>query len=267
VRCNERVKFGPLLRRARALGCERLATGHYARLDRTAGGVALRRAADAAKDQSYFLFALETDLLGRLEFPLGDTTKAEVRAAARAAGLPVADKPESMEICFVPDGDAAAFVAARIPTRPGEVVTEDGAVVGTHQGVHAFTVGQRRGVPGGGGRTVLRLDAARGRVVVGAEERVFSLRTHVEDVRWLHRPDGDELRASVQVRHRHVPAPARVRLRDSAADVVFDRPVRAIAPGQAAVFYQGDRVLGGGWIGAVGSNREVDAASNASEIT
>ena len=248
VRCNERVKFGPLLRRARALGCETLATGHYARLRRSPAGVSLHRAADAAKDQSYFLFALQDVLLEALDFPLGEMTKSEVRAVARAAGLPVADKPESMEICFIPDGDHAAFVQARIPALPGDVVTEEGRIVGRHPGVHAFTVGQKKGVPGGGGRTVLRLEVANSRVVVGPEAEVFSDRACIGDVRWIGARPERELRAFVQVRHRHAAAAAAVNPRDRGAEVRFDSPVRAVTPGQAAVFYEGDRVLGGGWI-------------------
>jgi tRNA-uridine 2-sulfurtransferase len=245
VRCNERIKFGPLLRHARALGCDVLATGHYARVRRTGSGPTLHRAADRAKDQSYFLFALGEAVLERVDFPLGAMTKADVRAAARAQGLPVADKPESMEICFVPDGDHAAFVRARAPGAAGHIVTEDGRAIGRHAGLHLFTVGQKRGT---GGRTVLRLEPEAARVVVGPEHAVFSDRARVGDLRWIGaRPDG-EPRALIQVRHRHEPAPARLRLDGATAEVRFDAPVRALAPGQAAVFYEGDRVLGGGWI-------------------
>ena len=170
-----------------------------------------------------------------------------MRQAARAAELPVADKPESMEICFVPDGDHAAFVAARAAVPPGDVVTREGKRLGGHAGLHRFTVGQKKGVPGGAG-TVLRLEAGTGTVVVGPEDAAWSDRARVGQVRWIGPPPAGPLRALVQVRHRHPPALAAVRPDGADADVRFASRVRAISPGQAAVFYDGDRVLGGGWI-------------------
>jgi tRNA-specific 2-thiouridylase len=244
VRCNQYIKFTPLLRRARALGAERLATGHYARLD----GGQLRRGVDAAKDQSYFLFAMPDEARAVVEFPLGGMTKDEVRGHARRLGLPNFDKPESQEICFVPDGNYAAFVAKHAPAAPGEIVDESGAVLGKHDGIHHFTVGQRRGirVPGLNARYVVKVDAETRRVTVGDAEALSRETVIVDDVRWLAAPTA---RAAVQIRYRHAPAPATLtRLDDQRVEVRFDMPERAPAPGQAAVFYDGDLVVGGGWL-------------------
>jgi tRNA-specific 2-thiouridylase len=248
VRCNEHVKFGPLLRRARALGATRLATGHYARIE----GGRLRRAVDEKKDQSYFLFAMPG--LEGVMFPLGGMTKDEVRARARALGLPNAEKEDSQEICFVPDGDYAGFVEGRVAAEPGEIVDGEGRVLGRHDGVHRFTVGQRRGLGGAWGegepRYVVSIDALTRRVRIGARAETMRRRVAVGDVRWLGPAPGGELRARVQVRHRHAAAPATVRpTADGGAEVLFDADERAVAPGQAAVFYDdGDVVIGGGWI-------------------
>ena len=247
VRCNEQVKFGPLLRRARALGARKLATGHYARLE----DGRLRRAVDDAKDQSYFLFAMPEGDRGDVLFPLGAMTKDEVRRHATRLGLPVAAKPESQEICFVPDGDHAAFVARRVAPTPGDIVDEDGAVLAMHEGVHNFTVGQRRGLGVGGGapRYVISVDALTRKVTVGPRAALARTALEVDDVRWpTGRPSGP-FAAAVQVRHRHRAHGARVVPRDGGATVLFDTPLESgAAPGQAAVFYDGDVVLGGGWI-------------------
>ncbi|HJZ89215.1 MAG TPA: tRNA 2-thiouridine(34) synthase MnmA [Polyangia bacterium] len=250
VRCNERVKFAPLLRRARALGASALATGHYARIQ----GGRLLRARDRAKDQSYFLFALDQAALGFVRFPLGELEKAEVRARARAFGLPNADKPDSQEICFVPDGDHARVVGARARVEGGPIVDRDGRVLGHHDGVHRFTIGQRRGLALGTGQPlyVIGLDAGRRQVVVGSREDLLARRIEVADVRWTGggRPERP-LRAQVQIRYRHTPQPATiVPAGIGRVWVELDVPERAVAPGQACVFYQGEVVLGGGWIAA-----------------
>jgi tRNA-specific 2-thiouridylase len=256
VRCNEKLKFGPLLALAEALGATALATGHYARLLPGAkdGEPALARAVDAQKDQSYFLFGLRPAWLGRVRFPLGDLTKAEVRAHARRLGVPNADKAESQEICFIPDGDHKAFVEARGGAgQAGAVVdVETGGVVGEHGGTHRFTIGQRRGVPGGAAdrRFVLRIDAATGTVHVGPRDRLGRDTVRVADVRWLRGAPADRLRCSVQIRHHARPAPAWVELgADGSVDVLLDEPAYGVAPGQAAVFYDdAEAVIGGGWI-------------------
>lgn len=235
ILCNRDLKFGRLFDFAAAIGAETVATGHYARLE----GGALRRGLDADKDQSYVLFDL--DRLDAIEFPLGGLRKDEVRAIAREEGLPVSEKRESQDVCFVPDGDMGAFLAARTAMRAGDIVTEGGEVVGRHDGAARFTVGQRRGLGVALGRPVyvVRVDTESNTVVVG--EDPASRGCVLRDARWLVEPRS---RADVQVRYRHRPAPATI---DGDA-VRFDAPVRAVTPGQAAVFYDGDRVLGGGWI-------------------
>jgi tRNA (5-methylaminomethyl-2-thiouridylate)-methyltransferase len=256
VRCNEKLKFGPLLAFADAVGATALATGHYARLAAADdGGVVLGRARDRGKDQSYFLFGVRPDLLSRVWFPLGDMSKDDVRALARRAGLPNADKPDSQQICFIPDGDHVAFVSARGGAgAPGAIVDDaTGATIGRHAGTHAFTIGQRRGVPGGAGapRFVLRIDAATGQVRVGPRDRLGRDRLRVGDVRWLDpRAAGGAVRCAVQIRHHAVAAPAWIEPeQDGGALVRLDEPVFGVAPGQAAVFYDNDeRVIGGGWI-------------------
>lgn len=257
VRCNEHVKLGPLLRHARALGAEALATGHYARIERDDGGrPTLHRGTSAAKDQAYFLFALPPSALPHLRFPLGALPKDEVRARARALGLPNAAKAESQEICFVPDGDHAAFVAREAvrrgaPVRPGVVVDEGGRVLGEHDGVHRFTIGQRRGVgisEAAGRRYVTAIDAAGAQVTLSEAQALLRDRILVDDVRWLC--DATPARVSVQLRHRHAAVAASLTpVSERCVEVAFDAPERAVAAGQAAVFFEGDRVMGGGWVG------------------
>jgi tRNA-uridine 2-sulfurtransferase len=254
--CNTSVKFGPLLEAAAGLGASALATGHYVRLERSADGLMrLRRGRDAGKDQSYFLFTLSQDVLARTMFPLGDWTKDEVRAYARRRGLATADKADSMEVCFVEGHTVGDFVASRRPaaTRPGPITDGAGRPLGTHGGVHRFTIGQRRGLPvvgDGRPRYVLALDASTGTVVVGTDEELLRDRLEARDVSWLPgvAPEGP-VPVSVQIRHRGAPEEATVTVAPGGrATVQFARPVRAIAPGQAAVFYAGDELLGGGWI-------------------
>jgi tRNA-specific 2-thiouridylase len=261
VVCNQRFKFGRLMARARALGADVVATGHYARVahDEDAGELQLLRARDPAKDQTYFLFDLGQEQLARIRFPLGELTKREVRERARALGLATAEKPESQEICFVPGGDYASVVEALRPGQapgPGDVVDGDGRVLGRHAGVHRYTVGQRRalGVAGPERLYVRALDAAHNRVVVGPESALAAAGARLEGVRWTGAAPSGARRALVRVRYRHPGADATIEpTGDGGARVLFDAPVAAVAPGQAAVFYEGERVLGGGWIaGAIG---------------
>ena len=250
ARCNERVKFADMLDAARDLGAAALATGHYARRVDGPGGPELHRAADSRRDQSYFLFAAPRARLAFLRFPLGGMTKEETRAAAARFDLPVSAKPDSQDLCFVPDGGHARLIARLRPggLEPGPVELEDGRRVGTHGGIANFTVGQRRGL-GVAWREplyVLRLEPERRAVVVGPRSALGAREIVVSGVNWL---DAPPRRASVRVRSSHPGAPAAVEpLPGGRAAVRFDSPVRAVAPGQAAVFYAGTRVLGGGWI-------------------
>lgn len=251
VACNRDVKFNFLLKRARSLGAK-LATGHYAQIQEEGGRFALRRGLDAAKDQSYFLFTLGQEELRDLIFPVGGMTKAEVRAVAERHALPTSAKPESMEICFVPDGDYAKFVEKVAGPQPGgSVVDGAGRVLGTHDGVHRFTVGQRKGlgvnslVP----LYVQRIDADERQVVVGPAESVSREQFKVLAPKWVSAAPPPEEEIQVRIRHRHAGSPARVSMRqDGHADVQLTEPARAVTPGQAAVFYRGEQVLGGGWI-------------------
>jgi tRNA-specific 2-thiouridylase len=254
ARCNTEVKFASLLERARSLGAERVATGHYARRDEAGGRLRLLKGRDPGKDQSYFLFGLTQEQLGAALFPVGLLEKAEVRRLARERGLPVADKAESQEICFVPDGDYAAFVEreAGAEDRSGPVLDAGGRELGRHGGVHRFTVGQRRGIGVTSARPlyVLAVRPASRAVVVGEDEDLLADRLVACDVGWLSVPEPPgEIRARVRIRYRHAEAEARVRpLPGRRAEVLFDAPQRAITPGQAAVFYDGEACLGGGWI-------------------
>jgi tRNA-specific 2-thiouridylase len=259
--CNTDVKFEPLLRMARQIGAERLATGHYARIRKNeqSGRWELLRARDESKDQSYFLWGLSQDQLSSSEFPLGELTKEEVRALARRTNLPVAEKPESMELCFVPAGNYVQFIQAyskdvgiSLSQAEGEIVTEDGAVVGHHDGIHNFTIGQRKGLGFSAGKPlyVLSIDPENNRVVVGDDDSLRTTSFEVNDVNWvsIEQPSGP-IRVTVKIRHKHEPAGATVQPVDAnTARIKFDAPQRAITPGQGAVFYDGDRVLGGAWI-------------------
>ena len=260
--CNNHVKFEQLLTTARQIGAERVATGHYARVrwNADSGRYELLRATDDSKDQSYFLFGLTQEQLSRSRFPLGELTKSEVREIARRTQLPVAEKPESQEICFVPTGNYVRFIGSylreqgeELPAESGEIVTTDGTVIGRHEGLHRYTVGQRRGLGFATGRPVyvLGLDRAANRVIVGENDELFSSLCEVRDVNWISvTSPAEPVRAHVKVRHRHEAAAATVEpLGTAAARIRFDEPQRAITPGQGAVFYSGELVLGGGWIG------------------
>jgi tRNA-specific 2-thiouridylase len=253
--CNSDLKFSTLLDRARSFGAEQVATGHYARAARAANGrYLLTRSADVEKDQSYFLFSLTQDQLQRALFPVGQLRKAEVRAQARRLGLRVADKPDSQEICFVPDGDYASFVARKQPgvARGGAVVDERGHRVGGHNGVHRFTVGQRKGlgISAPAPLYVLSIDAESATVTVGPKSALEQTTLTASGVNWIS-VDAPEswLSVTAQIRHRHRAASGRVRaLSNRRAELIFDDPQLAITPGQAVVFYQDDVVVGGGWI-------------------
>jgi len=259
--CNTDVKFEPLLRMARQIGAERLATGHYARICKNddTGRWELLRACDDSKDQSYFLWGLSQDQISRSEFPLGELTKEEVRALARRANLPVAEKPESMELCFVPNGNYVQFIQAYSNERgislqngAGEIVDENGDVIGRHDGVHNFTIGQRKGLGFAAGKPlyVLSIDPETNRVIVGKDDVLRKTTCEVEGLNWISvAPPDAPFRAYVKIRHKHQPAPATIEPLDaSRARITFESPQRAITPGQAAVFYDGDRVLSGAWI-------------------
>ncbi|MCC7049381.1 MAG: tRNA 2-thiouridine(34) synthase MnmA [Alphaproteobacteria bacterium] len=261
VRCNQTVKFRDLLATARELGAEALATGHYVR--RVAGerGPELHRAADPARDQSYFLFATTRAELDFLRFPLGGMRKDETRALARRFALDLAEKPDSQDICFVPDGNYQRVIERLRPgaVQPGDIVHVDGAVLGRHAGVAHFTVGQRRGLaldgkPRDQGEPlfVVAIDAAQRRVVVGPRAALARARVVVGEVNWLADPPaaGTALRASVKLRSTSAPQPASIAAAADGmgAEVTLDHPAEAAAPGQACVFYAGERVLGGGWI-------------------
>lgn len=257
VTCNSKFKFEYLLARARALGAEEVASGHYARidLDPETGARRLRRAADLDKDQSYFLFELRQEQLAGVRFPLGEMSKTEVREQARRLGLATADKRESQEICFIPDGDTAAAVERLRPQAlpgEGEIVDAAGRVVGRHAGIHRFTVGQRRGlgVAAAEPMYVTGLDAPRNQVRIGPLAALQAGGARLERVNWIAgSPPAAPVRASVRIRHRHPGAEGWVTPgADAQAVVRFDAPVIAVSPGQAAVFDAGDVVLGGGWI-------------------
>jgi tRNA-uridine 2-sulfurtransferase len=253
--CNSDLKFSTLLDRAEGLGAGRVATGHYARVDRARDDRwRLRRSADPDKDQSYFLFSLTQAQLARAVFPVGGLTKREVREVARRLGLAVAEKPDSQEICFVPDGDYAAFVERRDASlaRDGAIIDQQGRRIGSHGGVHRFTVGQRKGlgVAAGTPLYVLHIDAGSQNVTVGPRTALDRASLTASEVNWISiDAPATWVEVSAQIRHRHRPAPGRVRaLDDGRAELHFDQPQPAITPGQAVVFYDGDVVVGGGWI-------------------
>ncbi len=259
--CNNHLKFDQLLSVAEQIGADALATGHYARtqFDESLGRWLLKRPADRSKDQTYFLFGLTQDQLSRTLFPLGEMQKSEVRELAREHGLALADKQESQEICFVPGGDYKRFLDAylaergdTLPDTGGELVTSDGQVIGEHSGIHNFTVGQRKGlgVATGSPLYVLQIKGETQEVVVGRQEELYSRSLRAHRVNFIAVPDLREpMRVTVKIRHRHEPAAALIeRSGEDELLVTFDDAQRAITPGQAAVFYDGDMVVGGGWI-------------------
>ena len=259
--CNNHLKFDQLLTVARQIGADAVATGHYARVefDDLLGRWLLKRPHDRAKDQTYFLFGLTQEQLSRTLFPLGEMTKPQVRELARQYGLALAEKPDSQEICFVPGGDYKNFLDAylaergdALPDTTGELVTTNGEVIGEHAGIHNFTVGQRKGlgVATGSPLYVIQIKGNSRQVVVGNQDELYSRTLRARHVNFISVEDIDgPMRISVKIRHRHEPASAIVE-KSSAGEVLvtFDQPQRAVTPGQAAVFYDGDIVVGGGWI-------------------
>ena len=262
VACNSRLKFASLDKLASSLGCEKVATGHYARVEfnEATNRYRLLRGRDPNKDQSYFLWELTQDQLSRALFPLGELSKSDARQAARDSHLAVAEKKESQEICFVPDGDYAGFIDRYLAAEQradrlhgeGEIVTSDGTVIGTHGGIHRYTIGQRRGIGIANSRPlyVLGVETEKNRVVVGHDDELLSTDFTAAGVNWIAFDNpGDPVRAEVRVRYRHTAAPATITPQPNRRAIVkFDEPQRAITPGQATVFYRGDEVVGGGWI-------------------
>jgi tRNA-specific 2-thiouridylase len=260
--CNNFIKFDQFLEMARQVGAERIATGHYARIefDSAGGRYLLRQGVDESRDQSYFLFGLTQPQLERSSFPLGELRKSEVRALAQELGIASAQKPESHEICFVPNGDYARFVESYLQQRgaggeqpAGEIVTTGGEVLGQHSGIHHYTIGQRRGlgVAVGSPMYVVEIQPADRRVVVGPREELLRKRFHAGQMNWISIAGLTEpLRVQAKIRHQFRPAAAVVRptAEPQRVEVQFDEPQPAVTPGQAAVFYQGDLVVGGGWI-------------------
>lgn len=256
VQCNADLKFETLAERAEGFGATAVATGHYAQVtfDEDRRRYRLLRGADANKDQSYFLFSLTQDQLAHAMFPVGHLEKAQVRAYAERLGLAVADKPDSHEICFIPDGDTGGFVDRHLPAedRSGEIVDTSGAVIGRHRGVHRLTVGQRKGLGLATGTPmyVIKLEPAESRVVVGPREELGGRELTASRVNWIAGAPPDGPRSlTARIRHRHQDAPATVISEGpDRASVVFAEPQMAITPGQAVVFYDGPEVIGGGWI-------------------
>ena len=259
VRCNQSVKFVDLLDMARDLGAEALATGHYIDSGATATGRAMYRAVDEGRDQSYFLFATTPEQLAFLRFPLGGLSKAETRRLAAELDLPVAAKPDSQDICFVPDGSYATVIERLRPgaAEPGDIVHLDGRVMGRHQGIINFTIGQRRGLGVATGEPlyVVRLDAEAGHVIVGPKEALFASTIWLRNVNWLGDAGLASMDVWVKIRSTHSPVAARLELRDGQVTVEFSDGESGVSPGQACVFYESDaprsRVLGGGWIAQV----------------
>jgi tRNA-specific 2-thiouridylase len=249
--CNKYIKFGYLLERAREMGADYLASGHYARVEASVEGCRLLKAAEAAKDQSYFLYSLGQSELSSLLFPLGSRRKIEVRKLAEERGLSPAGQPESHDICFVPDGDYRTFLADYLPSEPGDITDTDGKVLGEHHGLINYTVGQRQGLglSTAGRRYVLRLDTENNRLVVGSESQLLSRRLSAGKLSWVAgKPPVNLTGITARIRYRAPETPITLSLNGETAEVECHEPQRAVAPGQAIVFYQGDTVLGGGII-------------------
>jgi tRNA-specific 2-thiouridylase len=253
IRCNDLIKFDLLLKKAKEMGADLLATGHYARISEDEdGGRRLLTGLDPAKDQSYFLFTLSQEQLQRVLFPVGMLEKTRVRALAAQFNLPVAQKHESQEICFIPDNDYVKFLESHgVAQKPGQIVTDDGTVVGRHSGLHRYTIGQRKGLGVAWKQPlhVLTIDSEKNQVVVGERSELATSSLTAALATWSAAPAATEFRATCRIRYRHQPAPCRVvMLSDNRFEVYFDIPQTSVTPGQAAVIYDGESVLGGGWI-------------------
>ena len=258
IACNDKIKFSFLAQRAQMLQASYVATGHYARIEADGAGRAdgadrwsLKRGADADKDQSYVLFGMRQEQLAATLMPVGNYPKSEIRRLAEEAGFPNADKPDSQDICFIPTGDYREFLRERTDERPGDIVDADGNVLGQHEGIQYFTVGQRRGLglSGGPPRFVIRLEPDTRQVVIGSETDLYHDTLYADPVSWVSgAPPAGPVDVTVKIRYKFAEAPAIVTAVGDGALVRFHEPQRAITPGQAAVFYQGDTVLGGGAI-------------------
>jgi tRNA-specific 2-thiouridylase len=251
IACNDKIKFDALMRRAQALDAEYVATGHYARISNEDGYYNLHKALDPAKDQSYVLYNLNQEQLGHILFPVGALPKPEVRRMAELLSLPVADKPDSQEICFIPQGDYREFLAKRITSTPGDIVDTNGRVLGRHSGIEFFTVGQRHGlgIPGPDRYYVKAIDPERNRVIAGAGEELFDDCLLASGVNYISgRPPDGVVPVAAKIRYKAREAESILYPRGQEAELRFKEPQRAITPGQAVVFYQGDEVLGGGVI-------------------
>ena len=251
VRCNQYIKFGALLERTKELDADFMATGHYARIEPSPNGYRLLKAVDPIKDQSYFLYTLEQKELQHLLMPVGNLRKTEVRKLAAELGLPTANRRESQDICFIPDNDYRAFISRQIPLKPGDIIDTKGKVLGKHRGLALYTVGQHQGL----GLTsserlyVLKLDASSNRLVVGTKDELSGNRLYASNLSWVSgEAPSESINITTKIRYKSPEVAAQLTLRDGMAEVLFREPQRAITPGQAVVFYQGEMVLGGGII-------------------
>ncbi|MBA7712933.1 tRNA-specific 2-thiouridylase MnmA [subsurface metagenome] len=251
IRCNQYVKFDALLKRTKELDADFIATGHYARIEQSPNGYSLLKAVDPTKDQTYFLYTLRQRELQHLLLPLGNLHKVETRRLAAERGLPTADRRESQDICFIPDNDYRSFIAKHIATKPGDIVDTEGKVLGKHHGLAQYTVGQRHGLGLASNERlyVLRLDVAHNRLVVGTEDQLVSDSLFATELSWVSgKAPQAPINITAKIRYQTPEAAAELHLDDGVAEVNFHQPQKAIAPGQAIVFYEGEAVLGGGII-------------------
>ncbi len=251
IRCNQYIKFDALLKKVKELDYSFIATGHYARIEQSPNGYHLLKAVDLTKDQSYFLYTLGQSDLQHLLLPIGNLHKVEVRRLSAEMGLPTATRRESQDICFIPDNDYRAFIAKSIPLKSGDIVDTNGKVLGRHSGLTQYTVGQRQGLGLASNKRlyVIRLDAASNRLVVGTKDQLLGNRLFASKLSWVSGEAPKEpINITAKIRYRSLEVTAKLHLNDGVAEVSFQQPQRAIAPGQAIVFYQGNAVLGGGVI-------------------